>query len=218
MPKISKKKSCKLTPKEIYDKLKDEFGDPPWWPGDSYIVMVQSILVQNTTWSSVEKITTSLKKMTPRDVLKMKIEKLEDLIRPCGFCKRKAKTIKYLTEWYGKYKYNVESVMKIGKTELRKELLAIKGIGPETADVILVYVFHKPSFVIDAYTRRLLERLGFSFKDDSEIRSFFEKGIEKDYKIYGWYHWLILRQGIEYCKKKPSCENCPFYDICKRKI
>ncbi|ORY25984.1 DNA glycosylase, partial [Neocallimastix californiae] len=145
MPKISKKKSCKLTPKEIYDKLKDEFGDPPWWPGDSYIVMVQSILVQNTTWSSVEKITT------------------------------KAKTIKYLTEWYGKYKYNVESVMKIGKTELRKELLAIKGIGPETADVILVYVFHKPSFVIDAYTRRLLERLGFSFKDDSEIRSFFEK-------------------------------------------
>ena len=93
---------------------------------------------------------------------------------------------------------------------MRKELLGIKGIGAETADVLLVYAFHRASFIIDAYTRRFLSRLGIEFDDDMQIRSFFENGLPADYQIYGWYHWLILDHGISRCKKVPACDDCIF--------
>lgn len=177
--------------------------------------MVQAVLVQNTSWASVKKATDGMTvKLTPEYVLKLKIEELENIIRPCGFCKAKAATIRRLTEWYGKYEYQAEKAKALELKELKKELLAIKGIGAETADVILVYAFHKPSFVIDAYTRRFLKRLGFRFDSDDEIRSFFEYGLERNYQFYGWYHWLILEHGIKHCRKVPSCEKCFFDDLC----
>ncbi len=204
-----------MTAAEIYEKLFHTYGQPRWWSDDPYTVMVQSVLVQNTVWASVEKVTAAFgDKLTPKYVSQMNPDELENFIRPCGFAKGKAATIRTLTQWYGKYGYEIDRVQVLEITELRQELLAIKGIGAETADVILVFAFHKPSFVIDAYTRRFLERLGFSFASDNEIRAFFESGIESDYQLYGWYHWLILKHGIQHCRKTPSCKSCVFVDFC----
>jgi len=200
---------------EIYEKLHCAYGQPRWWSDNPYIVMVQSILVQNTSWSLVEKVTDAISDtLTPEYILKLKTDELESLIRPCGFCKGKSAAIRLLTEWYARYDYEANNVRAIEQNKLRKELLAIKGIGAETADVILIYAFHKPAFVIDAYTRRFLERLGFHFISDDEIRSFFELGLKKDYRLYGWYHWLILEHGINHCRKVPICGKCTFEKIC----
>jgi len=210
-------KEIMITAEEIYNRLYAAYGQPRWWSDDPYMVMVQAILVQNTAWSSVEKVTDSMAdKMTPKFVLGLKSAELESMIRPCGFCKGKAATIRRLTEWYGKYNYQTARVEAIELQELRKELLAVKGIGAETADVLLVYAFHKPSFVIDAYTRRFLERLGFHFASDDEIRNFFKCSLERDYRLYGWYHWLILEHGIKHCRKEPSCKECPFAGLCDK--
>lgn len=204
-----------MTAAEIYERLHAAYGQPRWWSDEPFTVMVQSVLVQNTSWTSVEKVTNVMAAgLTPEYVLALKAAELENIIRPCGFCKAKAATIRRLTEWYGKYDYQVEKAKALDLQELRKELLAVKGIGAETADVILVYAFHKPSFVIDAYTRRFLERLGFRFASDDEIRGFFECGLECDYQLYGWYHWLILEHGIKHCRKAPFCEKCVFNDLC----
>ena len=206
-----------MTASELYGKLRTEYGQPRWWSNDPFVVMVQAILVQNTAWSSVEKVTDAMMpKLTPTCVLGLKTEELEDLIRPCGFCKGKAAAIHRLIEWYGKYAYRVDRVRMRDKQALRKELLDIKGVGAETADVLLVYAFHEASFVVDAYTRRLLKRLGFVFSGDDEIRAFFEAGLENDYQLYGWYHWLILEHGIQHCRKIPVCEKCVFEKTCRK--
>lgn len=101
---------------------------------------------------------------------------------------------------------------------LRSELLSIKGIGAETADFILVYALYQPSFVIDAYTRRFLSRLGLDFTEDSEIREFFETELPKDARIYGYFHWLLLEHCISVCKKTPLCGKCKLnkYVVIKR--
>lgn len=205
-----------MTAIQIYKMLNEAYGQPRWWSDNPYQVMVQAVLVQNTNWASVEKVTDVLvEKMVPEYILGLETEELENLIRPCGFYKAKAATICRLTEWYQKYEYEVGKVASMNKTAIRNELLSVKGIGAETADVILVYAFHKSSFVIDAYTRRFLNRLGFEFSCDDDIRSFFECGLEMDYQLYGWYHWLILEHGIDQCRKKPQCEKCVFYVECK---
>lgn len=99
-----------------------------------------------------------------------------------------------------------------------QELLSIRGIGAETADVILVYSFYKASFIIDAYTRRFLSRLGYDISDDTTIKHFFETGLPEDAQFYGWYHWLILEHCISVCKKTPKCDICSLKDDCKRKL
>lgn len=204
-----------ITASEIYDKLYMAYGEPRWWSDNPYIVMVQSILVQNTAWSSVEKVTDAISDiLIPTNISLLKQEELQELIRPCGFSERKAATILRVTEWYGKYGYEPEKIKAVELNELREELLSIKGIGAETADVILVYALHKPSFVIDGYTRRFLERLGFHFNSDDEIRRFFQGTLKKDYKLYGWYHWLILDHGIKHCRKEPICTQCIFENLC----
>lgn len=204
-----------MTAMQIYEKLNETYGRPRWWSDNPYQVMVQAVLVQNTNWSSVEKVTDIIaEKLLPQCILGLDQDELKNLIRPCGFCKRKAATIRRVTEWYCQYSYKAENVKAKDQNAIRKELLSINGIGAETADVILVYAFHKPSFVIDAYTRRLLSRLGFEFSNDTEIRHFFESGLEKNYQLYGWYHWLILEHGINSCKKTPQCGECAFGDNC----
>ena len=101
--------------------------------------------------------------------------------------------------------------------ELREELLSIKGIGEETADVILVYAFYRPSFIVDAYTRRFLRRFGYSFQNDEEIRKFFTSLLSAEAKDYGHFHWLLLDHGKTYCRKKPLCSFCPLIGLCKQK-
>lgn len=206
-----------MTAIQIYEKLLEAYGTPRWWSDDPYTVMFQAVLVQQTAWSSVEKVTQTIgEKLTPSYISALPTEQLEDLIRPCGFSKSKAATIQRLTQWYSRYQYDAEKVQAVPKDDLRKELLEIKGIGAETADVLLVYAFHRASFIIDAYTRRFLSRLGFEFENDTQIRAFFESGLPDDYQIYGWYHWLILDHGISRCKKAPVCADCIFTECPKR--
>lgn len=208
-----------MTAQEIYERLYAAYGQPRWWSDDPYTVMVQAILVQNTAWSSVEKLTAGLEnRPTPDLVLGLKAEELEKLIRPCGFCRGKAAAIRRLTEWYGRYGFDAEAAGKVGQDELRNELLGVKGVGAETADVILVYAFHRPSFVIDAYTRRFLKRLGFDFGTDEQRRAFFESGLARDCRLYGWFHWLVLEHGTCRCRKAPVCGGCPFENECKQAL
>lgn len=208
-----------LNAQEIYNLLLTAYGKPRWWSDDPFVVMLQSVLVQNTTWHSVEKTCAMIdKQLTPKYIIDLPTEELECLIRPCGFYKAKAHTIQALTAWYHQYCFNRRIIEKVPMPQLRNELLSIRGVGAETADVILVYAFYKPSFIIDAYTRRFLLRLGYDFADDATIKRFFETGITEDPQLYGWFHWLILDHCISTCKKTPKCSICLLRSECKQKL
>ena len=198
-----------LNAKKLYQLLMDTYGRPRWWSDDPFTVMFQAVLVQNTAWGSVEKTCAAIgSRLAPEAVGAMPLEELEELIRPCGFYKAKARAIKAITVWYGQYNFEQDKVRRISLPKLRKELLAIRGVGAETADVILVYAFYKPSFIVDAYTRRFLSRMGYSFSDDDSIRRFFQASLPEDAEVYGWCHWLILDQSINACRKSQKCVLC----------
>lgn len=205
-----------LSATEAYNTLLAAYGTPRWWSEDPFVVLVQSVLVQNTTWSTVEKTWAALGgRLTPEAVERLSGQELERLIAPCGFQKAKACTIRELAGWFRGYGCDPRRLEEVPLPQLRGELLALRGIGPETADVILVYAFYRPSFVIDAYTRRLLDRLGYGFPDDDAIRCFFEEGLPRDARVYGQFHWLILDHCILRCRKVPRCGQCPFRDRCR---
>lgn len=205
-----------LNAEELYEILLAAYGKPRWWSDDPFIVMFQAVLVQNTAWISVEKTCASIgDKLNPEYIGSLRSEELEQLINPCGFYKAKARTIQALIAWYRGYHFDRKKVQSIPMPDLRKELLSIRGIGEETADVILVYAFYQPTFIIDAYTRRFLLRLGYAFEDDTARKKFFETGLKKDAQLYGWYHWLILDHCISACKKGPKCDKCKFRGQCK---
>ena len=199
--------SNKITSLDIYNYLLTKYKKG-WWHHDAFRVMVESVMVQNATWQQVNKAEATFKKhLTPKWIENIDEEYFANLIYSCRYSRVKTKTIKALTAWYKKYDYNEKNVIKLDTKTIRKELLAIKGIGPETADDILVYAFNKPSFIIDAYTRRLLIKLGFKFKNDNEIREFLIKGIPEDGKIYGWYHGAILQYSKDIEENKEDIMN-----------
>lgn len=202
---------------EIYEILLAAYGRPRWWSDDAFTVMFQSVLVQNTTFSGVEKTCAAIgKRLTPQYMERLSTQELEELITPCGFYRAKARTIQALIAWFRRYRFDPRGAQDVPTHDLRKELLAIRGIGAETADVILVYAFYRPSFVIDAYTRRFLSRLGHSFSDDTAIREFMVSVLPRDARLYGWYHWLILDHCISCCRKSPVCGACPLREYCER--
>lgn len=204
-----------LNANELYQLLLNAYGKPRWWSEDPFTVMFQAVLVQNAAWGSVEKTCASIGgRLTPERIDALSAEELEALIRPCGFYKAKARTIKAVIQWYRAYSLDQDAVRRMSVSKLRSELLAIRGIGAETADVILVYAFYKSSFIIDAYTRRFLARMGYSFADDDSIRRFFLASLDEDAEVYGWYHWLILDHCISACRKKPLCGTCPLKMKC----
>lgn len=200
---------------DMYALLCHKYADLGSWPGSTYRIMVSAILVQNTTWTTVDRVLHSIEdQITPEQISHMDRTFLEDTIRPCRYCRRKAEAIYQLTHWYESYKYDVNLVMEKDLTVLRKELLALWGIGPETADDILVYAFHKPSFIVDAYTRRLLQRLGHHFSNDTSIRRFLTRDLTEDADIYARYHGVLLRECIDYCQAFPRCAECPLRPYC----
>ncbi|MDY4609730.1 MAG: hypothetical protein SPD11_03820 [Sphaerochaetaceae bacterium] len=204
-----------LTAQELYDALLAGYGKPRWWSDNPYEVMVEAVLVQNTAWSNVEKARAAIgEKLTPECIAAMHQKELEQLIRSCGFYTAKAETIKALTSWYGKFRYDPACAQDISTQRLRGELLSLRGVGAETADVILVFCFFRPSFIVDTYTRRLLARLGFEFSDDAAVKMYFESGLQEDAQLYGWFHWLILEHCISLCKKTPNCSACRFESHC----
>jgi endonuclease-3 related protein len=202
---------------EVYRLLMQAYGPRHWWPAKTpFEMMVGAILTQNTTWANVEKAIANLgEKLSPEYLAQVPLEELGLLIRSSGYYNQKAVRLKALTAWYGKYAYDVEKVRQRDGEELRSELLALKGIGRETADSILVYALDKPYFVIDAYTKRIFGRLGYTVpKTYDELRLFIEQHIPRDLTIYQEYHALLVELAKRACLKVPSCAECPLESLC----
>jgi endonuclease-3 related protein len=220
----------KITPQKLYEKLSRKFGNLNWWPIDKkyhksagsdsrYEIIVGAILTQNTNWPNVEKALENLKSKKILDIKKISeidIEYLKKLIKPSGFFNQKAKRLKNLS-MYIKNSYNCDLDVFFNKDlqQTRKELLSLNGIGPETADSILLYAGNKPIFVVDAYSKRICERLPLCTNlNYDEIQNYFQNELLKTYnqdeviKIYNELHALIVNLAKKYCKKKPDCYNC----------
>ena len=201
---------------KIYKILLKEYGPQEWWPADSpFEVMVGAVLTQNTNWINVSRAVDNLKKkdlICPHKIAVISKQKLISAIRQSGFYNQKAEYLKGLSRYIiKKYSGDIEEMARVDTTILRNELLAIKGLGPETVDSILLYVLNKPVFVIDAYTRRIFGRHGIKIKesDYSSWQISFESQLPKDRKLFNDYHALIVRLAKEKCRKKPDCQGCP---------
>ena len=200
----------------IYDRLFESFGKQYWWPGDSkFEVIIGAILTQNTNWTNVEKAIKNLKAakvFTPRKLYEIKQEELAELIKPSGYFNVKAKRLKHFIEWlFVNYNGSLAKLFKLDYTELREQLLSVNGIGRETADSIILYAAEKPTFVVDAYTKRVLVRHGV-ITDDCDydtIKAVFEDNLPKEVSLFNEYHALIVMVGKYYCKPKMKCEECP---------
>jgi len=201
----------------IYRRLYRAFGPQHWWPGKTpFEVMVGAILTQNTNWQNVERAITNLDRarlLDPVHLAAASPRRIASLIRPSGYFNVKARRLRAFLEWLRKYTDDgdLACFRRIPTARLRDELLAIPGIGPETADSILLYALKRPVFVVDAYTRRVLVRHGLVPRDASydAIRSTFESHVRKSVKVYNEYHALIVRLGKEVCRPRPQCGHCP---------
>jgi len=209
----------KLLP--VYETLLTRYGNLCWWPAKTpYEVIVGAVLTQNTAWSNVEKAIANFDgSPTPEDVANAPITKLTEIIRPAGFFNQKAIYLKSVTAWYERYGYDPKTVRREPLEKLRAELLSTKGVGEETADSILLYAFNLPTFVVDAYTKRLCVRYPLKAGNSyAQIKAYFEANIPKSVKIYNNFHALIVINAKEHCRKKPSCYNCPLRGKCKQAV
>ncbi len=202
----------------IYQRLLDHFGRQNWWPGDTpFEIIVGAILTQNTNWTNVRKAIDALKHedlLSYEKLRDLPIEFLAEKIRPCGYFNLKAARLHNLfqlieTQYDGEISYLLDTPVE----QLREDLLSVKGIGPETADSILLYAAEKPTFVVDTYTYRILSRHGILAEDEAdyhEIQTIITDSLPEDILLYNEYHALIVRTGKENCKKtNPRCESCP---------
>lgn len=204
----------------IYQRLYHTFGPQHWWPGETpFEIIVGAILTQNTNWQNVEKAIDNLKRnksLTPSGLKKIPTRKLAQLIRPAGYYNIKAKRLKEFIKFlFEKYHGNLNSMFRRDLTQLQEELLNIKGIGPETADSILLYAVGKPIFVVDAYTRRILSRHNILDHNASyiQVQQLLMKSLPHRTKLFNEYHALLVRLGKEYCKRVPKCKECPLFNI-----
>jgi len=205
---------------EIYDILLNAYGPRHWWPAQTpFEMMVGAILTQNTTWMNVEKAIRNFgEHLSPQFIASASHDELGQIIRPSGYYNQKAIKLKALTEWYKGYSYDVEKAMLMEGQFLRSELLAVKGVGRETADSILLYALNKPFFVVDTYTKRILFRLGFDIPNTYDgLRLRIEASIPQDIYLYNEFHALIVEHAKHHCKKNPSCKACPLEALCKKK-
>ncbi|MGB7581527.1 MAG: endonuclease III domain-containing protein [Sedimentisphaerales bacterium] len=200
----------------IYDILLKRFGPQDWWPGDTpFEVIVGAILTQNTNWTNVEKAITNLKNagvLSPDKLHRLDIKKLAELIRPAGYFNIKAKRLKNFLDWFfEKYCGELKNLENVPTDELRQQLLSVKGIGPETADSILLYALNRPVFVVDAYTARICSRhhLIDEGADYHQIQETFESNLSSDIQLFNEYHALLVHLGKDFCKPTPKCEECP---------
>lgn len=205
----------------IYHRLFAHYGPQHWWPGDTpFEVIVGAILTQSAAWGNVEKAIANLKKagaLNSASLRQLPIDKLAELIRPSGYYNAKALKLKAFVQHLGKaHQDSLDNLFSLNIPQLRSELLSIHGIGPETADSIILYAAHKPIFVIDAYTRRIITRLGISPLQNNydAFQSLFMKNLPRDEKLFNEYHALFVRHGKETCKKKPVCNSCCLRDLC----
>ena len=203
---------------ELYQQLRSEHGNLRWWPADSpFEVALGAILTQATAWHNVEKAIDNLKAadaFTPEQIQAISQDELEKLLHPSGYFRMKAKKVRAYVEHIIERPMAV--MFKQDVPDLRKELLSIYGVGPETADSIILYAAEKPSFVVDTYTYRLFSRLGWvagNFHYE-RLRALFMDNLPHDVNLFNEYHALIVRHGARVCKKTPNCESCFLQSQC----
>lgn len=206
---------------DIYHRLFARYGPQHWWPGDSpFEVMVGAILTQSAAWQNVEKAIANLKEagvMSPSALRNIPLSELAGLIHPCGYYNAKALKLKALANWlYESCSDNLDRLFARDIERLRPQLLAVHGIGPETADSILLYAGNKPVFVIDAYTRRIISRLGLAPEKDSydAYQALFMTGLPHNTELFNEFHALLVHLGKESCRKQPVCGGCCLFATC----
>lgn len=203
----------------VYKKLHAAHGPQHWWPGDTaFEIMVGAVLTQNTAWTNVEKAIANLKRaraLTPRKILAVPKGNLAAWLKPSGYFNVKAERLRAFCAWLLQ-QGGVRRLSTLPTLELRAALLSVHGIGPETADDILLYAFDRPVFVIDAYTRRIFSRLGLiGGKEHYEaLRATCEAALEADARLFNEYHALIVVHAKDICRTKPQCRRCCFVKTC----
>ncbi len=204
---------------DIYQQLFQYYGPQNWWPAeDAFEVIVGAVLTQNTAWHNVEMALESLRKqdlLSWPSLLDLSVDELETSIRSAGFYQRKAECIQSICRWLEGHQ-GIEQIKQYDSTKIRKTLIKIKGIGPETADAILLYAFDKPAFVIDKYTHRIFCRLaGFNrLYNYHNLQTGFINQLEENVAEYQEYHALIVEHAKVHCKNTPSCLTCPINQSC----
>jgi len=205
---------------KIYQRLFKEFGPQHWWPGETpFEVMVGAILTQNTNWGNVEKAIKNLKQervLSPRALKDISSSRLASLIKPAGYFNVKAKRLKNFIDFlWREYEGDLNRMRKEPLSVSRPKLLSVNGIGPETADSILLYALDKPVFVIDAYTRRFLYRHNLAplNADYHSLQKYFMSSLKEDVALFNEYHALIVHLGKHFCRTRALCESCPLNEI-----
>jgi len=205
--------------REIYDALYAAHGPQRWWPGDTaFEIMVGAVLTQNTAWINVERAIANLKQanaLSPEAIVAAHPRRLAKWLKPSGYFNVKAKRLRAFCRWLID-QGGTAALARLPTDTLRARLLAVHGVGPETADDILLYAFERPVFVIDAYTRRIFQRLGAIRGDEDyeTLRAVFEQALGPDTALYNEYHGLIVRQGKDICRTQPRCAQCAIAGAC----
>ena len=223
--------------KSIYNKLHSHFGPQNWWPvtleneiipkyhkniklseKQKLEICFGAILTQNTNWKNAEKAIAQLNKnnlININGIIKITNENLARIIKSSGYHNQKAIKLKnFCLFLMNNYNRNLEKLFSNSITKLRNELLSINGIGPETADSIILYAAKKPIFVIDAYAKRIMNRVGFKENNYDGLQNLFMNNLKKDEKMFNEYHALLVQFGKNICKKKPLCNQCPISNMC----
>ncbi|MBW2130266.1 MAG: endonuclease III domain-containing protein [Deltaproteobacteria bacterium] len=202
--------------RKMFDLLLDRFGPQKWWPAENALeMMVGAILTQNTNWKNVERAIVNLKGrglLTLDRIYSVPNEELAEVIRPAGYFNIKAKRLKNLVTFIlEEYDGDLEAFLTEEPTKIRAGLLSVRGVGPETADSIILYGAGAPVFVVDAYTHRILSRHGMIAEEAAydEIQALFMDHLPEDPRLFNEFHALIVKVGKEYCRRKPLCRDCP---------
>ena len=205
---------------EIYTRLVDHFGPQHWWPGDTpFEIMLGAVLTQNTSWRNVSMVIETLRQeglLSFEALEDLPLEVLAEKIRPSGYYNQKARRLKGLFAAIREDSGSLEDFFNQDTYTLREKLLAVKGIGPETADSITLYAAGKPVFVVDAYTYRILLRHDLIAEDAGyeEIQELFLGKLPTEVQLFNEYHALLVRLAKEYCKKtNPLCDSCPLHGL-----
>lgn len=206
----------KRTVQHVYALLLDAYGPRGWWPGESpFEVIVGAILVQNTAWRNVETAIERLKQaklLRPRPLWNTSSEQLQELLRSTGYFRIKERRLRnFLDYLMTRHRGSLKRMFALPPDQLRTELLAINGIGPETADSILLYAGDLPSFVVDTYTQRVFKRHGWlpPVAGYHQTQRYFERRLPAEAPIYNEYHALLVHVGHHHCRKRPKCAGCP---------
>jgi endonuclease III related protein len=209
---------------DLYNALFDAFGPQRWWPADTpFEVMVGAILTQNTGWTNVERAIDGLKAaslLQPDALALASPALLEQAIRPAGYYRQKAARLRLLADWFqAEWAGDVAALAAELTLKLRQMLLELNGVGPETADSILLYAVGKPVFVIDAYTIRIVGRVGLSARADyAALQQLFQRNLPVDIDLYREYHALLVALGKDYCRpriERSRCSACPVGSRCE---